>query len=49
MREFRNKGYRFIHLGLIQVGIKPFTQRGIIASVLLRLLDADLPAMNKPA
>ena len=23
MREFRNKGFRFIHLGLIQVGIKP--------------------------
>jgi hypothetical protein len=40
MREFRNKGYRFIHLGLIQVGIKPLTRRGINASVLLRLLDA---------
>ena len=40
MREFRNKGYRFIHLGLIQVGIKPLTRQGINASVLLRLLDA---------
>jgi hypothetical protein len=49
MREFRNKGYRFIHLGLIQVGIKPLTRRGINASVLLRLLDARFTAMNKPA
>ena len=40
MKEFRNKGFRFIHLGLIQVGIKPLTRRGINASVLLRLLDA---------
>jgi hypothetical protein len=39
MKEFRNKGYRFIHLGLIQVGIKPLTRRGINAAVLLRLLD----------
>ena len=39
MREFRNKGFRFIHLGLIQVGFKPLTRRGINASVLLRLLD----------
>ena len=40
MKEFKNKGFRFIHLGLIQVGIKPLTRRGINASVLLRLLDA---------
>ena len=40
MREFRNKGYRFIYLGLIQVGIKPLTRRGINTSMLLRLLDA---------
>ena len=37
MKEFRNKGYKFIHLGLIQVGIKPLTRRGINAAVLLRL------------
>ena len=40
MKEFKNKGFRFIHIGLIQVGIKPLTRRGINASVLLRLLDA---------
>ena len=39
MKEFRNKGYKFIHLGLIQVGIKPLTRRGINAAVLLRLFD----------
>ena len=39
MKEFINKGYKFIHLGLIQVGIKPLTRRGINAAVLLRLFD----------
>ena len=39
MKEFRNKGYKFLHLGLIQVGIKPLTRKGINAVVLLRLFD----------
>ncbi len=39
MKEFRNKGYKFLHLGLIQVGIKPLTRKGINAAVLLRLFD----------
>ena len=47
MKEFRNKGFRFIHLGLIQVGIKPLTRRGINASVLLRLLDARFTNENQ--
>ena len=40
MNAFKNNGFKFIHIGLIQVGIKPLTRRGINASVLLRLLDA---------
>jgi hypothetical protein len=47
MKEFKNKGFRFIHLGLIQVGIKPFTRRGINASVLLRLLDVRFTNENQ--
>ena len=47
MKEFRNKGFRFIHLGLIQVGIKPLTRRGINASILLRLLDARFTIENQ--
>ena len=39
MKEFKNKGYKFLHLGLIQVGIKPLTRRGINAAVMLRLFD----------
>ena len=39
MKEFKNKRYKFIHLGLIQVGIKPLTRRGINAAMLLRLSD----------
>ena len=47
MKEFKNKGFRFIHLGLIQVGIKPLTRRGINASVLLRLLNARFTNENQ--
>ena len=47
MKEFRNKGFRFIYLGLIQVGIKPLTKRGINAFVLLRLLDARFIVQNQ--
>ena len=47
MKEFKNKSFKFIHLGLIQVGIKPLTRRGINAFVLLRLLDARLTVENQ--
>jgi hypothetical protein len=47
MKEFKNKGFRFIHLGLTQVGIKPLTRRGINASVLLRLIDARFTNENQ--
>uniref|UniRef100_A0A2N9H983 Uncharacterized protein n=1 Tax=Fagus sylvatica TaxID=28930 RepID=A0A2N9H983_FAGSY len=47
MKEFKNKGFRFIHIGLIQVGIKPLTRRGINASVLLRLIDARFTNENQ--
>ena len=47
MKEFKNKGFKFIHLGLIQVGIKPLTRRGINVSVLLRLLDARFTNENQ--
>jgi hypothetical protein len=47
MKEFKNKGFRFIHVGLIQVGIKPLTRRGINASVLLRLIDARFTNENQ--
>ena len=47
MKEFKNKSFRFIHLGLIQVGIKPLNRRGINASVLLRLIDARFTNENQ--
>ena len=47
MKEFKNKGFRFIHLGLIQVGIKPLTRRGINSSVFLRLIDARFTNENQ--
>ena len=34
------KNYRFIHIGSIQVAIKPLTRLGVNASVLLCLRDA---------
>ena len=39
IKELKNKGYKFFHIGLIQVGIKPLTRRGINAAILLRLFD----------
>ena len=39
IKEFENKGYKFLHIGLIQVGIKPLTRKYINAAVLLRLFD----------
>ena len=47
MKELREKRFRFIHLGLIQVGIKLLTRQGINASVLLRLLDARFKNENQ--
>jgi hypothetical protein len=47
MKTFKNNGFKFIHIGLIQVGIKPLTRRGINASVLLRLLDARFTNENQ--
>ena len=39
IKEFENKGYKFLHIGLIQVGIKPLTKKSINVTVLLRLFD----------
>jgi hypothetical protein len=47
MKEFKNKSFKFIHFGLIQVGIKPLIRRGFNASVLLRLLDARFTNENQ--
>jgi hypothetical protein len=34
------KGYKFLHIGSVQVAVKPLTRLGIKASVLLCLRDA---------
>ena len=40
IKSFKEKGYKFIHTGLVQVAIKPLTKKGINASMLLILKDA---------
>ena len=40
IKGFKEKGFKFIHTGLIKVAIKPLTRKGINASVLLILKDA---------
>jgi hypothetical protein len=40
IRKHRFEGHNFIHIGLVQVAIKPLTRRGLKASVLLGLRDA---------
>lgn len=39
-KKHSEKKYNFIHVGLIQVAVKPLTHRGINASLLLCLRDA---------
>jgi hypothetical protein len=43
IKRHRREGYNFIHIGLVQVAIKPLTRRGLKASVMLRLRDARFP------
>jgi hypothetical protein len=40
IKRHRREGHNFIHIGLIQVAIKPLTRRGLKASVMLGLRDA---------
>ena len=40
LRQHRTSGYNFIHIGLVQVALKPLNIKGINASVLLCLRDA---------
>ena len=40
IKRFKEKDYKYIHTGLVQVAIKPLTRKGINASVLLILKDA---------
>lgn len=40
IKRHRREGHNFIHIGLVQVAIKPLTRRGLIASVMLGLRDA---------
>jgi len=40
IKRHRKEGHKFIHIGLVQVAIKPLTRRGLKASVLLGLRDA---------
>ena len=40
IKKLKKKGYNFIHIGLIQVAVKPLTIKGINSSILLCLRDA---------
>jgi hypothetical protein len=40
IKNYRTKDYKFLHVGSIQIAIKPLTRLGINASVLLYLRDA---------
>jgi len=39
IKRHRREGHNFIHIGLVQVAIKPLTRRGLKASVMLGLRD----------
>ena len=40
IKKSKSKGYNFIHIGLIQVAVKPLSIRSINSSILLCLRDA---------
>jgi hypothetical protein len=40
LRKLKPKKYKFLHIGSVQVAVKPLTRLGIDASVLLCLRDA---------
>jgi hypothetical protein len=40
IKRHRREGHNFIHIGLVQVAIKPLTRRGLKASIMLGLRDA---------
>jgi hypothetical protein len=40
VEAFKAKKYRFLHIGYVQIAVKPLTRLGIDASVLLCLRDA---------
>ena len=38
--KHKTKGYKYIHIGLVQVGLKPLTREGLNTSILADLRDA---------
>ena len=40
LNNFLAKNFSYLHIGLVQVAIKPLTRKGINASVLMCLRDA---------
>ena len=40
IKKHRKKGYNFIHIGLVQVAVKPLNRKGINSSIYLCLRDA---------
>ncbi|KAG7945450.1 hypothetical protein I3843_15G152200 [Carya illinoinensis] len=40
IQEFLSKGYKLLHIGSVQIAVKPLTRLGINASILLCLRDA---------
>ena len=40
IRKHKSQGHNFIHIGLIQVVVKPLTAKGINSSILIGLRDA---------
>ena len=39
LQKHRERGFKYIHIGLVQVGIKPLTKEGLNASILVVLSD----------
>ena len=40
LQKHRERGFKYIHIGLVQVGIKPLTKEGLNTSIFVVLRDA---------
>ena len=40
LQKHRERGFTYIHIGLVQVGIKPLTKEGLNTSIFVVLRDA---------
>ena len=47
IQKHKSKGHNFLHIGLVQVGVKPLTRRGLNSSILMALRHRICETLDK--